>query len=47
LSEAARLAGDRETASRTEAALNTLQHGVSHRYQGWKQLPCPPSRRCG
>jgi tetratricopeptide (TPR) repeat protein len=47
LSEAARLAGDRETASRTQVALSTLQHGVSHRYQGWKQLPCPPSRRCG
>lgn len=40
LSEAARLAGDRETAAKAEEELGTMQHGVSSRFQAWKQLPC-------
>jgi tetratricopeptide (TPR) repeat protein len=40
LSEAARLAGDHETAAKAEQELGAMQHGVSGRFQAWKQLPC-------
>jgi hypothetical protein len=40
LSEAARLAGDRDTAAKAEGQLRAVQSGVTNHYQAWKQLPC-------
>ena len=40
LTEAARLAGDHETAAKAEKELSAMQHGVAGRFQAWKQLPC-------
>ena len=40
LSEAARLAGDRETVSKVDGELRAMQTGSTNRYLAWKQLPC-------
>jgi tetratricopeptide (TPR) repeat protein len=40
LSEAARLAGDRETSAKADEELSGMQLGAAGRFEAWKQLPC-------